>query len=115
MKRRGGAPLHPICLLFLFLLAACGDTCRAREREITQSDLELMVWQQIKEKGKYTPPVICPGPIDARVGEEITCFMPIGGENYDVRVAITAVDGTKVEFDVEIADQPREAGAPPPL
>jgi hypothetical protein len=98
-------------IAFALVLAACGDTCKTREREITQSDLELMVWQQIREKGKFTPAVICPGPIDARVGNEITCTMMIKGAPYDVHVVITAVDGTKVEFDVDIASEPRDAGA----
>lgn len=97
-------------LLLFLVLGACGDTCKTREREITQADLELMVWQQIREKGKYTPAVYCPGPIDARVGEKITCYMMIKYEKYDVRVEITGVDGTKVEFDVEVADAPHDAG-----
>ena len=55
----------------------------------------------------------CPGPIDARVGAETMCFMTIKGERYDVHVVITEVDGAKVEFDVDIADQPRpDAGIP---
>jgi hypothetical protein len=106
MKRR------VVLVAFSLLVAACGDTCQTREREITQSDLELMVWQQIREKGKFTPAVICPGPIDARVGNEITCYMMIKGDKYDVHVVITAVDGTKLEFDVDVASQPRDAGAP---
>lgn len=107
-----GRGRRPTSVVFLLLLAACGDTCKTRDREITQADLELMVWKQIKEKGKFTPPVICPGPIDARVGAEITCYMPINYENYDVHVVITSIEGTKVEFDVDVADQPRDAGAP---
>ena len=99
-----------IAATLLLTLGACGDTCKSREREITQSDLELMVWQQIRDKGKFTPAVICPGPIDAHGGNEITCYMMIKGEKYDVHVVITAVDGTKVEFDVDVASQPRDGG-----
>lgn len=98
-------------LLLLLSLGACGDTCKKRDREITQADLELMVWQQIREKGKYTPAVVCPGPIDARAGEKITCYMTINDAPYDVKVEITGVEGTKVDFDVEVADHPRDAGA----
>lgn len=95
---------------FFLLCASCGDSCKPREREITRNDLELMVWQDIKEKGKFTPAVSCPHSIDARVGEHITCFMVIKGERYDVHVTISKVDGTNVELDIEVADKPRQLG-----
>jgi len=98
-------------LLFVFTLGACGDTCKSRDREITQRDLELMVWQQLKEKGKFTPTVYCTGPIDARVGEKITCYMMINYEKYDVKVVISNIEGSQVELDIEVADTPHDAGA----
>ena len=97
---------------FLLAVASCGDSCKPREREIQRDDLELMVWQDIEEKGKFTPAVTCPHSLDAKVGEHITCFMIIKGQKYDVDVTIAKVDGTKVEFDIEIASEPRpDAGA----
>ncbi|WDZ91545.1 DUF4333 domain-containing protein [Nocardiopsis sp. HUAS JQ3] len=48
----------------------------------------------------------CPQGLPAEVGAEIRCNLVDGGMNYGVTITTTSVDGTDVQWDIEVDDQP---------
>ncbi len=48
----------------------------------------------------------CPQGLPAEVGAEIRCNLVDGGMNYGVTVTTTSVDGTDVQWDIKVDDQP---------
>jgi hypothetical protein len=89
------------------LLVVAGCSSNSKPKEIPAYELEVNLRKQIAEKGKYTPPVYCPSGLSAYVGAETTCSIPIAGRNYDVKATVTAVHGSDLDYDIEVASLPR--------
>lgn len=105
---------HP-CRMFPLLatlglaLAGCG------EKTVSKAEVEKTAMKQLSEVvGQESPPITCPGDLKAEVGATLTCAMDINGATHDVNVVVTAVDGGKVNYDVEVAEQPRSGGGAQP-
>lgn len=53
----------------------------------------------------------CPGDLDGTVGASITCAATGGGEDFDVAVTVTSVEGETINFDIERVGAPAAAPA----
>lgn len=53
----------------------------------------------------------CPGDLDGAVGASITCAATASGEDFDVAVTVTSVQGDTIDFGIE---RPRAPAAPAP-
>jgi len=90
------------------VLAVSALVVGCSEGEVTKADVEQNAMKQLTANvGKPSPPITCPGNLKAKVGEKLTCSMPIDSKTYDVTVSVTAVSGTDVKYDVEVASAPR--------
>jgi hypothetical protein len=84
------------------LLAGCGDA------EIAKGDVEQAAMKTLTDKvGKPSPPITCPGSLKAKIGATLTCSMPLDGKDYDVKVAVSSIEGSTAGFSVEVGDKPR--------
>lgn len=56
------------------------------------------------------PPLECPSDLNAEVGASIVCVIgdPAEGNTYDVTITVENVEGDNVNFDIKVADQPRQ-------
>lgn len=56
------------------------------------------------------PPIECPSDLPAEVGASIVCVIGDAavGNTYDVTITVETVEGNDVNFDVQVADEPRE-------
>jgi hypothetical protein len=77
-------------------LTACGST-------IEQSELESQVAGAIEGQLGVRPDVSCPGDLDAEVDAttECTATDPESGEELQLRITVTGVEGERAEFDIE--------------
>lgn len=89
-------------------LAACSSDSSSTT-QIEKSEIEKKAMAALSAKvGKASPPITCPGNMDAVVGKKMVCAVVLDdGKTYDVTVTITSVSGTTAEFSVEVASTPR--------
>jgi hypothetical protein len=83
-------------------LTACSLTLDAEE-VATQAENAL------EEQVGARPDIVCPEDLEAEVGAETRCTLTAGDDpsEYGVTVTVTAVNGGKAEFDVEVDGQPQ--------
>ena len=88
--------------LLAVALTACGLTLAADE-VATQAENAL------EEQIGVRPDIVCPEDLEAEVGAETRCTLTAGDDptEYGVTVTVTAVDGGKAQFDVEVDPQPQ--------
>ncbi|MEY9214243.1 DUF4333 domain-containing protein [Thermobifida halotolerans] len=67
---------------------------------------EVVETQLTAELGQSPGDVTCPENLPAEVGAEIRCELDTGGEVYGVTVTATSVEGTDVNFDILVDEQP---------
>ncbi len=78
-------------------LAACGTAA------VPAVDVQTQISEQLAaEVGQAPDSVTCPGDLPAEVGASMTCELTAGKEQLPVMVTVTAVDGTDVNFDIEV-------------
>ncbi|WP_062517014.1 DUF4333 domain-containing protein [Demequina gelatinilytica] len=90
-------------------LAACTASVNFTvEADSLADEVAAALQEQV---GSATPPRIDCGdePVDVVVDETVVCGLSVEGDDavYDTIVTITAVDGTRYDFDVDVADTPR--------
>lgn len=86
----------------LMLAVGCGVS------EVPKEAVEKNAMQMLSQSvGKPSPPITCPSGLKAQVGATLTCAMDIDGKTHDVLVAVTKIDGTTANFDINVADKPR--------
>jgi len=93
MKRAlGSIPM----LMVALLLASCSG-----EVTVAQADLEEQLTEQITpDNPEDEVAVECEGDLAGEVDAEVDCPATIGEDPVTVRVRVTAVDGTDVEYDL---------------
>lgn len=97
-------------ILTMLALTACGSS---KERELKSWDLERIARQELSTKGRPAPRVDCDEHLDARVGARTICAIEIEGRPHDVTMTVTSVTGRQVNFDIEVAEEPRRSSTPP--
>lgn len=88
--------------------ASTGTKSMARADVEKQSTVELA--RTVGVKPSEVPPIHCPGDLEAKVGNTMTCSLGgPPGKVFDVLITVTKVnDNTnRVFFDVKVAKQPR--------
>ena len=95
MKRLRTAPASLV--IALLFLSACGASVVAEE------DLEQGVSDQLTETvGQKPDKIDCPGDLEAEVGKTMRCTLTAGPDELGVTLKITKVDGSDVEYDIEV-------------
>ncbi len=80
-------------------LAACGES-------IQQDELETQVASTLESQFGVAADVSCPGDLDAEVEAttECTATDPDTGEEIELRITVTSVEGEKADFAIEPVD-----------
>ena len=87
-------------------LAGCGMLGGS---SVPAAEVEEKVTSELTELvGQEPDDVSCPEDLPAEEGAGITCVLSAGGETIDVDVTVSSVDGSDVQFDIEVADAVNE-------
>lgn len=95
------------------LAGACSAEVSTGGSSVDAAELEQQVATQIAaEAGIEEPPVSCPDDLEAEEGATTTCALTVtdaAGDEvvYDVDVQVSAVNDGTVDFDLQVADEPR--------
>jgi hypothetical protein len=74
---------------------------------VTPEDVAQQVSDQLAQQVGFAPEsVTCPGPLEGIVGTEMRCVLIDSGENYGVTVTVTKIEGTNVNFNIKVDDEP---------
>ncbi|MFT4034493.1 MAG: DUF4333 domain-containing protein [Patulibacter sp.] len=94
--------LPALALPAALAVAACGVGA------VPADELEKTVSQKLKAQVGVSPKKVeCPEGLDAKVGAKVTCVLTApNGDRYDVALTAKQVDGSNVNFDFKVADQP---------
>lgn len=88
-------------------LALAGCSFSVGGTSVDQEELEQTISDKLAEQVGTTPDDIsCPGDLDAEEGTTMTCVLTHEGTSYDVTITVTGVEGTDVDFDIQVADEP---------
>jgi len=85
--------------LALGLLGGCAST-------VSAGDVEEQITTQLGEQGVEAENVDCPDDLDAEEGATTTCTIETQGDEYDVDIEVTGVDGDQVNFSIQVASEP---------
>ena len=95
--RRSTFTMAAAALALTLGLSGCGGS------SVESSDLEEQISTQLgKQIDQKIESVDCPNDLKAEVGEEESCTLTSDGEDYDVSVKVTEVDGNDVSFDIDV-------------
>jgi hypothetical protein len=98
--------LLPVALPVVAALAACGSTA------VPAGELEKTVSAKLKAQVGVTPKKVeCPDTgLDATVGATTTCVLTApNGDQVDVALTATKVDGSNVNFDFKVGTDVKKA------
>ena len=75
---------------------------------VDAGELENQVSSKLEEQvGQAPDSVDCPNDLDAEVDAETRCTLTAGDQTYGVAVKVTEVDGSDVQCDIAVDDQPQ--------
>lgn len=70
-----------------------------------ETQLEERISTMLEEEvGQRPDRIDCPGDLPGTVGETMTCTLTAGAGELDVMVTVTGVEGTTVNFDIEVEE-----------
>ncbi len=95
--------IHQAFPLLFGLLATSAGLVACGEAEVQKTDIESIAMKQLTASvGKECPQITCPSNLKAKVGETMTCTMPVDGKPHDVAIKVTSVEGSTAKFDIEV-------------
>ena len=104
MSRSTYVAIGASALAGLFLVACSSSTSLTADQVSEEIRQQLAI--QFDENLDDVPAVDCPGSLEGQVGTTMTCTLDDGGDLYDVYVEVTSVEGSKVNFSADVADEP---------
>ena len=114
--RRRGTPAGALLTVVAVtgVAVAVAGACGGGEGAVPRGDVEAQAARQLAAStGRPPPDVVCPGDLPAKKGATLACVLTADDNaRYRVTIAVTAVDGADVDFDVSVADAPLAAGTP---
>jgi hypothetical protein len=89
-------------------LAGC-STAVAQTVTVDKETVASAVSDQLaKQVGRPPDSVTCPEDLEGVVGTELRCELVAGIDTYGLTVTVTSVNGTNVNFDISVDDQPKQ-------
>lgn len=87
------------------LVLVAGATLSGCSSAVPQADVEDQISTLLEDEiGQAPEDVSCPEDLNAEKGAKMTCTTTIEGDEYDVAVNVTSVEGDTANFDIEIVD-----------
>jgi hypothetical protein len=75
---------------------------------VDKAELAKQISAQLKQQvGRAPDSVDCPDNLKGEVGATTRCMLKDGDDAYRVNVNVTKVEGTNVNFDIKVDDQPQ--------
>jgi hypothetical protein len=75
---------------------------------VDKAELAKQISAQLKQQvGRAPDSVDCPDNLKGEVGATTRCMLKDGDDAYGVNVNVTKVEGTNVNFDIKVDDQPQ--------
>jgi hypothetical protein len=75
---------------------------------VDKAELAKQIAAQLKQQvGRAPDSVDCPDNLKGEVGATTRCMLKDGDDAYGVNVNVTKVEGTNVNFDIKVDDQPQ--------
>ena len=75
---------------------------------VDKAELAKQISAQLKQQvGRAPDSVDCPDNLKGEVGATTRCMLKDGDDAYGVKVNVTKVEGTNVNFDIKVDDQPQ--------
>lgn len=91
----------PALAALALALTGCSQTVT-----VDEADLEAEVSRQLEASVGQAPDEIdCPGDLAGEEGTEMRCTLTAGEDELGLTVTVTGVDGTDVDFDVQVDEQ----------
>jgi hypothetical protein len=88
-------------------LAGC-STAVAQTVPVDKETVASAVSDQLaKQVGRPPDSVTCPEDLEGVVGTELRCELVDGNNTYGLTVTVTSVEGTSVNFNIAVDDQPQ--------
>lgn len=108
----GVNPLRtPRLLLAVAAAVLLGAGCSSTTT-VDRDDLEKEVSTQLeKEVGTAPDDVECPDDLTGKKGETQRCTLTAGPDQVGLTVTVTGVDGTDVDFDIQVDDTVQDGAA----
>ncbi|SEP51630.1 protein of unknown function [Amycolatopsis saalfeldensis] len=76
-------------------------------RQIAKADLEKGIADALQQSvGQRPDSITCPGPINAKQGEQMRCELAAGSTKYGLTATIKSVDGSNAKYDVQVDPKP---------
>jgi hypothetical protein len=94
-----------VLLASALVVSACSQT-----KTLSKSEVETQAAAALTAQvGQQSPPITCPGDLEAKVGASEVCAITLDSGVYDVTISVTSFDETSnnATFDVQVATQPR--------
>ena len=76
-------------------------------RQIAKADLEKGIADALQQSvGQRPDAITCPGPINAKQGEQMRCQLAAGSTKYGLTATIKSVEGGNAKYDVQVDGKP---------
>ena len=85
-------------------MSGCSFSARAGGASVAAPDLEARIAEQFGEQFPVDS-ATCPDSLDGVVGATTVCTMESEGKPFEVTATVTRVEGTRVDFDLEITKE----------
>ncbi|MET7989326.1 DUF4333 domain-containing protein [Amycolatopsis sp. NPDC005232] len=86
------------------LVAGCSAHVEVTRR-VAKTDLEKGIADALQSSiGQRPDTVTCPGPIDAKVGQQMRCELSAGTTRAGLTATINTVNGSDVRYSVKVDD-----------
>lgn len=101
-----GAGLGALAAL---MVAGCSFSFNIGDTSVDSEEISRQASAALEEQiGRAPDDLTCPEDLPGEVGASIRCELTDGGQSYGVTVTTTAVEGSSVDFDVQVDEQPME-------
>lgn len=99
-----GASLGALTML---LATGCSFDFSIGDTAVDSEEVTAQASSVVEEQVGHAPEdLTCPENLPAEVDSSIRCELTDGGQTYGVTVTTTSVEGSDVEFDVQVDEQP---------
>jgi hypothetical protein len=86
------------------LVAGCSAHVEV-QRKVAKADLEKGIADALQRSiGQRPDSITCPGPIDAKVGQQMRCELADGDTKYGLTATVNTVNGSDVRYSVKVDD-----------